>query len=83
MATWENFLCCDGIILKSLNIVVKLLVGPCIKDFLFLCVQPLLGLLHHVDVGSVADVSKVHIASIFRVDMYRLVSPYVRDVSTK
>jgi hypothetical protein len=30
------------------------------------------GYLHHVDVGSVADVSKVHATSIFMVEEYRV-----------
>jgi hypothetical protein len=33
-----------------------------------------LGLLHHVDVGDVADVSDVRAASVFRVEICRLVS---------
>jgi hypothetical protein len=40
-------------------------------------VNSVLGLLHHVVVGSVVDVSEVHSASIFRVEVCRLVSYYV------
>jgi hypothetical protein len=42
--------------------------------WLIIDVDFVLGLLHRVDVSDAADVSKVHAASIFRVEVCRLMS---------
>jgi hypothetical protein len=39
-------------------------------------VNSVLGLLHRVDLGDVTDISEVHVASIFRVKVSKLVSCY-------
>jgi hypothetical protein len=48
-----------------------------LSRWLIIDVGCVLGLLHRVDVGNVADVSEVHAPSIFSVEVWRLVSFYI------
>jgi hypothetical protein len=50
------------------------------SQWLIIDVDFILGLLHYVDVDDVGDISKIHSASIFRVQVCRLVSFYVYSV---
>jgi hypothetical protein len=45
--------------------------------FTNIAVNSVLGLLYHVNVGDVADISEVHALSIFSVEVCRLVSFFV------